>query len=233
MIARGPLMIDTSRPRQTKHLGHQQHGCAMARWHPTSCPGRHLAGIRQCHASSPSQNASVRSHSRQMLPLFPASSLQVSCPESLSIGRNFERSISGIVSMTEHDHSADPLVLSPEAAASLKRLPFKDCNLVLKDTRLLCHRLKLAEVSDVLGSVTCPISAPPHLACMLRSLRGVCGGWPFLIRWVTTFKHFGCVGVPKCIALGHICTHAGTDDPGHVQEHAAGAVPCTRSAATG
>ena len=45
----------------------------------------------------------------------------------------------------------DRAFLSPEAAAFLKRLPFKDCNLIVGDTKICCHRLKLAEASEVLG----------------------------------------------------------------------------------
>ncbi len=44
----------------------------------------------------------------------------------------------------------NPLSLSPEAAACLQRLPFKDCTLVLSDAKISCHRCKLAEVSEVL-----------------------------------------------------------------------------------
>lgn len=41
--------------------------------------------------------------------------------------------------------------LSANAAARLEELPFKDCILVLKDAKISCHRLKLADVSNVLG----------------------------------------------------------------------------------
>lgn len=47
--------------------------------------------------------------------------------------------------------SKDRAALSPDAAAFLKRLPFKDCNLIVGDTQIRCHRLKLAEASEVLG----------------------------------------------------------------------------------
>lgn len=62
--------------------------------------------------------------------------------------------------------------LSPEAAACLEKLPFKDCTLVLKDGRIACHRLELTKVSEVLGCVgTTSICT---YRCYMRMLHACC-----------------------------------------------------------
>ncbi len=49
------------------------------------------------------------------------------------------------------DGSKNSAFLSPEAAACMESLRFKDCKLILRDIQTPCHRSQLAKVSDVLG----------------------------------------------------------------------------------
>ena len=80
--------------------------------------------------------------------------------------------------------------LSPEAAACLEKLPFKDCTLVLKDARISCHRLELTKVSEVLGW------APLNYAAILRAYRmlatSACRGLPQAPQWL-----FSCSAAPR------------------------------------
>lgn len=80
---------------------------------------------------------------------FHSQFFRSSCSSRITQSQRASRSAKGkVVGMSD---SKDRAALSPDAAAFLKRLPFKDCNLIVGDTQIRCHRLKLAEASEVLG----------------------------------------------------------------------------------